>query len=75
MYFGQPCYGNALNSHSHLVYLATPRTFPLFMRKQNVFVNFISSRKKVNITSVEINMKQELYACETQPHNRKTQSK
>ena len=60
MYFRLPCYGNALNCH--VVHFAIPGTRPLFIRKQNAFVLIIRNRKKNEFKSVQINMKQVLYA-------------
>ena len=47
------------------VYLAISGTHPLLIRKQNLFVLFICNIKKLNITSVQINMKQVLYMAST----------
>ena len=44
MYLGWPCYEFALNCH--LVYLTIPGKRPLFIRKLNVFVSFVSNDKK-----------------------------
>ena len=43
MYYGPPCYGYALIYN--LVYLAIPKKRPLCMKKQNVFVLFITTAK------------------------------
>ena len=54
MYFGTPCYGNALNCL--FVYLVIPETRPIFKRKQKHIKFIYMQPRKMKFIFVQINM-------------------